>query len=633
MKRFKFLLFAFILTIPFSVNALEENTCEVFEKGNYSYTTLEEANIKKDWLEAKVESLNNGDGIFGDFRFSYTIDEEEVPYIEKTNLETIEVSKEFVSKEEAIKHYEDIALDGYVMENPKVTEHKEPTFSQSKETSVICTSSDCMKEKQEILDALLPNQKVIFTDITYKTEFGKEYTEEYKENGEVYYFDSEKEALEFMKDYKPSKDGYQFDYNTLEKETVSTQTKEEYEEVFDTLEEANNALEEFSKNHSEVSSSIEKIRDESEDTKENGSYGTYNKTEYDNWIKNNVYEDENGKLTYTEKEPVIKNDTISIDKEFTSEALAIQYIESLEKDGYTVSAEKSYDYELTGVENAIKIDKGQVEYTFSKDKSDYILIKQGQKGDVAVWTLNELTDDEKANFVTSYNEESSDGSTNNLTVDSVEWISGYGAFDLSTVFGDNWGTYTFIDNGNNITLTTGGKVSHVVYGTSLKENYKWYLKGSASRQTTYYSLDYTNVTYGFDYKVKASGVSVSSSLKYKVVSHFKEIIKIPTFTYHIETLGENIYYILSYDRYIPVEKIMVNVNWQILKCKKSTVDDDFNEENINKDEDSKDAVITVRDYPNPPQTGVKKSIFNICNLLLVLLLLLVYRFYRVVKDN
>ena len=153
MKKLKLLFFALICILPFSVNALEENTCEVFLKGTYEYTTEDEANLKKEWLEAKVESLNNGDGIFGDFRFSYKIEENDVSEMVKTNFETVNVSDKFTSKEDAVKHYDEITLDwGYVKENPTVLEHKEQLINKSEEVTVICNSDDCELEKQNIME-------------------------------------------------------------------------------------------------------------------------------------------------------------------------------------------------------------------------------------------------------------------------------------------------------------------------------------------------------------------------------------------------------------------------------------------------------------------------------------------------
>lgn len=628
MKKLKLLFFALICILPFSVNALEENTCEVFLKGTYEYTTEDEANLKKEWLEAKVESLNNGDGIFGDFRFSYKIEENDVSEMVKTNFETVNVSDKFTSKEDAVKHYDEITLDwGYVKENPTVLEHKEQLINKSEEVTVICNSDDCELEKQNIMDALLPNQRPIFSDITYKEAFGKEVSEEYKVDNKVYYFDTEQEANEFIKNYEPSKEGYRFENNTVVEETVVEKNFVTYEDTFDTLKEAEDALADFVSTHVDVTQNpIEKLRDESEDKIEEGSFETYDKAEYDNWINENVYSNENGELTYKENNPREETESIDINKEFTSEDEANQYrnyLEDLKNKGYTVDVTENSTSEITGeVTSAIKIDSRDL-YNLNKNETNYVLIKQGSNG-VAVWTENELTNAKKQIFVDTYNNYNNtndvDGSTKNLTLDSVYWVFGYDLFDLSETFGNNWGTYTFIDNGDTITLKTDKKkVSHIVYGLSKENVTKWYFNGSASKTSICYSLDYTKTTYGFDYKVSASGNTEESSTKYKVVSHFKEILNIPTFTYYIETIIDNIYYTLSYDKYIPMNKITTYVNWEILKCK------------INEDVD--DSVVTVKtnNYPNPPQTGVSGNSY--INYILILgIVFASYKAYKLSKN-
>ena len=112
-----------------------------------------------------------------------------------------------------------------------------------------------------------------------------------------------------------------------------------------------------------------------------------------------------------------------------------------------------------------------------------------------------------------------------------------------------------------------------------------------------------------------------------VVSIFNKLEKEATLEYRIDETFFDKKIELSYEKYIPVVKEIAYIDWVINRCEYQGSNDNNTDNN-----DDNNIVVTSRDYPNPPQTGVKTNI-SIINLLMLAVLLLGYRLYRVVKNN
>lgn len=91
-----------------------------------------------------------------------------------------------------------------------------------------------------------------------------------------------------------------------------------------------------------------------------------------------------------------------------------------------------------------------------------MFIKQAS-GNVAIWTEEELSSEEKENIKNSFLAGGFDGSISKNF--EFYYISGLGTFDL-TYIAPQWGEYTIVKNGdNNYTMTCdSAKISHMDYG-------------------------------------------------------------------------------------------------------------------------------------------------------------------------
>ena len=112
-----------------------------------------------------------------------------------------------------------------------------------------------------------------------------------------------------------------------------------------------------------------------------------------------------------------------------------------------------------------KIDRNQGQYIIPQE-NNFVLIKQAADY-VAVWTLCQLTPEQKCEFEESYanyvDTHNVDGSTKGKL--NIEFIYGEELHDLSYL-GNQWGQYGFSidENGNIVVTNPSGKISHVNYG-------------------------------------------------------------------------------------------------------------------------------------------------------------------------
>ena len=635
MKKVKFFLAALLvcLALPNGVDALEKNYCTVFENGTQVVDADKVDEFEK-YLKEKVYNLNNGSGILGDYRYSYIVNVKTDEVTLKTDVETITVSDKFDTEEEAIDYYNGIILDKpFETGEYKLSTVEVPRTETVKSGSTICNGLECLEEISNLNSQLGPNQK-LFYNVTIKDVEGTESTKvTYKDNNGVVYFGTMEEAKEFADKYTPTLDGHKFVKNEVLSKVSTTETSKTYEEiygnnVFDTETDAVSALDKFKNEYNVTSSNIETVRDNSEDKTSSGSETFNTEAEADKWIQENAIDSTLGELKANKTTSKEKYDEGTIEGEYSSREDAEAAIDALKAQGYIV--EGSIISEVPGgitgeVEEKVYKNEDNVDsYTFGIG-TDYVVIKQAS-GAIAVWTKEELTSQQQALFIESYRENAGDNSSENAST--VKFISGFGTFDLSEL-GNGWGTsYTFSEKDNNVVLSASkDKISHVMYGTLVRENTKYVLSGTKYKEKDVYKVDWTKVTYGFDYKLNASALVNEKVTKYMVVSIFNKLEKEATLEYRIDETFFDKKIELSYEKYIPVVKEIAYIDWIINRC-------EYQDSNDNNTDNNKDnnIVVTSRDYPNPPQTGVKANI-SIINLLMLAVLLLGYRLYRVVKNN
>lgn len=637
MKKVKFFLAALLvcLALPNGVDALEKNYCTVFENGTQVVDADKVDEFEK-YLKEKVYNLNNGSGILGDYRYSYIVNVKTDEVTLKTDVETITVSDKFDTEEEAIDYYNGIILDKpFEKGEYKLSTVEVPRTETVKSGSTVCNGLECLEEISNLNSQLGPNQK-LFYNVIIKDVEGTESTKvTYKDNNGVVYFGTKEEAQEFADKYTPTLDGHKFVKNEVLSKITTTETSKTYEEIygnniFDTETDALSALDKFENEYNVTSSDIETVRDNSEDKTSSGSEEFNTKEEADKWIQDNAIDSTLGELKTNKTTSKVKYDEGTIEGEYSSRADAQKAIDALKAQGYIVEGSSISEVPggITGnVESAIKINENNHKYTFVNG-TDYVLIKQGS-GHYAVWTEEELTQEEKTAFIDSYKKVNTDGSTSGISMDNIEWIQGFNTFDLGAVFNENnWGKYTFkLENGKVVLINENDQISHVVYGGLVNETSKYVLSGTKYKEKEVYKVDWTKVTYGFDYKLNASALVNEKVTKYMVVSIFNKLEKEATLEYRIDETFFDKKIELSYEKYIPVVKEIAYIDWVINRC-------EYQGSNDNNTDNNKDnnIVVTSRDYPNPPQTGVKANI-SIINLLMLAVLLLGYRLYRVVKNN
>lgn len=632
MKKFKLFLFALLacIILPSSISALEEKTCKVIASDNEKVDATEVDEFVK-YLEETVYNLNNGSGILGSEKFTYEIHVDKDTVTDEVFEEAVKVNQDFNSENEAMEYYNNIVLETpYVKKNYKISPFAKPFVSYTKGEPIVCTDLSCVKEMEDLYNKLMANQRLEYMINIEEVPGSEEFKQPYQENGETVYFDSEAEAKAQADNYKPTLDGYKFVKNTVESKYFEAVTKT-YNDTFDTLDEAEAALNKFKAENNVTSSSIQATRDSNEDVSESKSKEFNTKAEAEKWISDNAYNDEKGKLEITSdiQEETIKEDESKISEVFASEDLANEYIQKLEDAGYTVESE------LNEVKQGItgEVIKGTSypkagRFEFSMNDTNFLLLKQGS-GHYAVWTESALTPEEKANFVSTYNQVNSgdskfDGSTQGISIDDISWLVGFDTFDLSNM--QSWGKYTISKEGNNIVLTCdANQISHVIQGLA-KDKVTYVLSGTKYKEKKVYKVNYTEVTYGYDYVLSATAEVAEATTKYYINSSFVNLVKKATLNYNIVTFDTKTVYNLSYDKYSVHNREIAYINWAILSC-----------ENVETGNDDvlTDKVVTVskNDYPNPPQTGVETNSSIMSYVLVGMALYVSYKTYKLVKNN
>ena len=271
----------------------------------------------------------------------------------------------------------------------------------------------------------------------------------------------------------------------------------------------------------------------------------------------------NGTGTIEEKEIV---EEYTLNETYTSLEEIMNKIKELKNQGYTIDYKVETSSNITStVANTRKLDKDS---KYELSNPDYVLIKQGNYN-LALWTENELSDEEKIEFIKSYNEKNNvDGSTRNITKEQISFIHGYTTHDLSYL-GKNWGTYKFSKDNNKVILECNkDKVSHIVYGAFERNIYEYRIIGTYKKSI-------------FQYTVIGEAQVPYETKLYKVSATYNKKNIEYTLNYRINDI--EYFYELSYDKYILDSYEISDVDYEIIRC-------DYPE-----------------DYPIPPHTDINNK--------------------------
>lgn len=213
-------------------------------------------------------------------------------------------------------------------------------------------------------------------------------------------------------------------------------------------------------------------------------------------------------ITYVTEGPVkgeefVRTESTRFEETFKTNEERANFIKGLEDEGFTLSdvVETEEDtvvekYVETGniiVKSSSKLDKNN---SYSVE-GNYIMIKQAS-GNVAIWTLEELTETQKTSFKQSWLSGDYDGSINNDY--NFYFIYGEGSHNLSYI-GNQWDVYTISVSGNTINLTCNSStISHLNYGTFEKETEKQEEKTTVYKVNGTKSIDIYKDIYTVSYK-------------------------------------------------------------------------------------------------------------------------------------
>ncbi len=640
MKKFKLFIFTLLIcmVLPKNIMALEKDFCSVFDKGN-EVVDVNAVNDYENVLIQRVNDLNenNGKGYLVTYRYSYDMNINKVTDEEKTNIENIKVEDNFNSYDDALAYYNNIVVQlPFVKGGYKISTLDIPVVTTEESGSIECNSLDCSNEIEQLNKKLSDNQQLNYSIVPVQVEGTEKEYVVYKVNDEVVLFNTMEEANEFANTYVPTLNGYSFVVNTINPISVTNKVNKTYKDlignnVFDTYDEAVSKLNEFNANYDVTSKKIISIRDESKDIIDSDVLTFNTMEEVNEWISENKLSSDEGILETEITSEKEKYDESTISGEFSSQALAENYLEQLKNDGYVVSNGKITQVSdgITGQVLSGKSFPSASEYVFATDNTNFILIKQGS-GHFAVWTEKPLTDDEKNLFVESYNTVNSgnnkfDGSTTNINISEITWIDGYKSFDLSDL-GNNWGVYEFTSDGENIILSCdSSKVSHVIRGFA-QEDIKYVVSGTKYKERDVYKVKYNKVIYGYKYEIDATALVDEITTKYQISSEFVKMENASKLNYSIDTSYINTVYKLEYTKYVPVIKEMASIDWVIIRCEYPYGNGDVNNYDGNGNGNNSD-------YPNPPQTGFDMNLSMIIYVLFGGILLISYKACKLIRNN
>ncbi|MBR3229447.1 MAG: SPOR domain-containing protein [Bacilli bacterium] len=619
----------------------------------------------------------------------------------QNNEETITVKKSFKTKEEAENYLKELESKGYIITSKKITQDSheeiitlERTFETEEEAeSLLNAFKETYNDASGVINHYTTTEKTgnIIEELASSTE-----------NTEVrlYVFNTETDANNKKEELENSADGKYVQISVtinhsvvdsgedetleIEKTFESKEAAEEYleqlesdgytitnkeltqdshentvtlEKTFETKKEAEEALEEFENKYDNVTSDpIAENKTEEEIEAINGetAYSTEEeaKAALEEFLNDPNNETDEFYFTGSVVGPKGTGtyETSPINETFANEQEALDYLESLKNDGYTIvdykftkdteissnSIEQKFDTREAAeealanftaeypdnVESDIKTVEAGTVYEAQTITSDmkiyqfnsatFILIKKGH--DVYVWTENELDSSAQAKFKETYRQVASD---NVLTGDVVasnktKFISGYNEFTSSN--GKKFSFYLDENNEIKIDMASGAE-SRVVTGTFEPVN-QYVLTASGNKKIEKDSgvltgnikkeiLGYYNnlSKKAKNYTVSASGTETvlddSYSLKAKAT---KDIMK-DEYSLDVKTI-ENTY--ITYDE--TYEKDWYNV---VASATAKVLDDSYTLEA----EARKNNNIEVM----PPKTGITKKENNYLPIILFII--------------
>ena len=484
----------------------------------------------------------------------------------------------------------------------EIEEYTDSTIATETDAYVFDTEEEAQNKKDELENSTNPHDVVITVTINKRTvDTGEDETSSITKT-----FNSREEAEAYIESLK--EEGYEVISSSI---TQDSHTEEvTLSNTFETKTEAEQALSEFENTYDNVQS--EGVKENKTDTVIETIDGTTpyeTKTEAEQALEEflNDPANETDEFYFTGEVTgptgTGEYETTTINEKFNSEEEALAYIENLENEGYTIS-NYSFTKDTTQEEGKIENEKystreeaeqalenfkneypNDVEssieeiqagtvyeaHTITEDmkiyqigSTTYILIKKGHE--YFIWTENELTAAEQAQFKKTYKEVATDNViTGDVIASHGQFIYGYNI----TYHTSNGKSFRFVldeDNEIKIIMDSGAE-SRVVYGTFEPVN-QYVLNATGKKDielesgtlTGEKSIEKEGYYYNLtkkakNYSVEATGTETVLDDTYSLEADLsKDIMKdeyaldvtteTKNYTYSKETIEKNWYYLV-----------------------------------------------------------------------------------------
>ena len=405
-------------------------------------------------------------------------------------------------KEEKEKEYEEAGYENITSKITECTIEEEAgkqieeyvgSTTETEEDAYVFDTEEANAKKEE-LEVDNHDKKVTVTIKKRSVDSGEDEVTTITEQ-----FNSVEEAEAYVAELEA--DGYTVEY------TITQESHEEtgsLEEIYNTKDEAEQALEDFKAEYPNAEGTIESVKTDSDSDVETTTLDTPYSTEEEAQTALDEYINSNETDTYyfigevTGPTGTGEYETQAISKTFASEAEALAYVQELEEAGYTVTytfvhdtdeeqgsiedqkygtreeaeqALEAFKEEYPNAEGNIEVIEAGTVYTANTITEDmkiyqigsttFILIKHGNE--FFVWTENQLTSDEQAQFKKTYKEVATDNVITGSVIERKgQFVYGYNI----TYHTKNGKSFKFVLDENNeikIIMDSGGE-SRVVYG-------------------------------------------------------------------------------------------------------------------------------------------------------------------------
>lgn len=406
-------------------------------------------------------------------------------------------------KEEKEKEYEEAGYENITSKITECTIEEETgkqieeyvgSTTETEEDAYVFDTEEEANAKKEELEVDNHDKKVTVTIKKRSVDSGEDEVTTITEQ-----FNSVEEAEAYVAELEA--DGYTVEY------TITQESHEEtgsLEEIYNTKDDAEKALEDFKAEYPNAEGTIESVKTDSDSDVETSTLDTPYSTEEEAQTALDEYINNNETDTYyfigevTGPTGTGEYETQAISKTFASEAEALAYVQELEDAGYTVTytfvhdtdeeqgsiedqkygtreeaeqALEAFKEEYPDAEGNIEVIEAGTVYTANTITEDmkiyqigsttFILIKHGNE--FFVWTENQLTSSEQAQFKKTYKEVATDNVITGSVIERKgQFVYGYNI----TYHTKNGKSFKFVLDENNeikIIMDSGGE-SRVVYG-------------------------------------------------------------------------------------------------------------------------------------------------------------------------